>query len=111
MTEKKKRTDVNRPPAVSISSKLHAGSINADPRAQYLMDDAFYGSKRLCAAILKGGRFHGPLTEAQQIEAIEYAHDVEIKGDTNRTRTVTRVINKAPRPLLGGRWANGEPIK
>jgi hypothetical protein len=103
---KKKRTDVNRPPSVNTNSKLHKGMLSADPRAQYLMDNAFHGSKRLCAAILKTGRTHGPMTEAQQIEAIEYAHDVEIGGEI-----VRRVINKPPRPLLGARWVNGEPIK
>lgn len=37
------------------------------------------GSKALCAAILKSGRLHGPLTIERQLQAIEYAHDVELK--------------------------------
>jgi len=106
LPEKKKRTDVNRPPAVSISSKLHKGALSADPRAQYLMDNVFHGSKRLCAAILKTGRTHAAMTEAQQIEAIEYAHDVEIGG-----AIIRRVINKPPRPTLGVRWDNGGVVK
>lgn len=38
---------------------------------------ATFGSKDLCAAILATGKTHGPMTEAQQIAAIEYAHDIE----------------------------------
>jgi hypothetical protein len=38
---------------------------------------ATLGSKDLCAAILAAGKTHGPMTEAQQIAAIEYAHDIE----------------------------------
>ena len=37
------------------------------------------GSKALCAAILKSGKLHGPLTVEKQLQAIEYAHDVELK--------------------------------
>jgi hypothetical protein len=35
------------------------------------------GSRRLCAAILKSGRTHGPCDIRK---AIGYAHNVEIKG-------------------------------
>jgi hypothetical protein len=41
---------------------------------------AVNGSKDLCAAILATGKTHGPMTEAQQIAAIEYAHSVVRKG-------------------------------
>jgi hypothetical protein len=34
------------------------------------------GSKALCAAILKSGKLHGPMTPEVQIEAVKYAHDV-----------------------------------
>jgi len=34
------------------------------------------GSKALCAAILATGRTHGPMTEAAQMEAVRYAHDI-----------------------------------
>ena len=37
------------------------------------------GSKALCAAIMRSGRWHRPLTLAQELEAIEYAHDVELR--------------------------------
>jgi hypothetical protein len=37
------------------------------------------GSKALCAAILKTGKLHGPMTIEKQLQAIEYAHDVELK--------------------------------
>ncbi|RPI58620.1 MAG: hypothetical protein EHM48_09960 [Planctomycetaceae bacterium] len=51
--------------------------IDADVRLS-----ATLGSKDLCAAILATGRTHGPMTEAQQIAAIEYAHDIEYIGGT-----------------------------
>lgn len=38
---------------------------------------ATLGSKDLCAAILAAGKTHGPMTEAQQIAAVEYAYDIE----------------------------------
>jgi hypothetical protein len=41
---------------------------------------ATIGSKDLCAAILATGKTHGPMTEAQQIAAVEYAHDIEYIG-------------------------------
>jgi hypothetical protein len=34
------------------------------------------GSKDLCAAILATGKTHGPMTEAQQIAAVKYAHRI-----------------------------------
>jgi hypothetical protein len=36
-----------------------------------------FGSKALCAAILAAGRTHGPMTEAEQIEAVRYAHGIK----------------------------------
>lgn len=35
------------------------------------------GSKDLCAAILATGKTHGPMTDEQQIAAVEYAYDIE----------------------------------
>lgn len=43
---------------------------------------ATLGSKDLCAAILATGKTHGPMTEAQQIAAVEYAHDIEYINGT-----------------------------
>lgn len=37
------------------------------------------GSKALCAAILKSGKLHGPMTVEQQLQSIEYAHNVTLK--------------------------------
>jgi hypothetical protein len=42
------------------------------------MDRLRQGSKDLCAAILRTRKLHGPMTEAQQIEAVEYAHDIKM---------------------------------
>lgn len=41
---------------------------------------ATIGSKDLCAAILATGKTHGPMTEAQQIAAVEYAYGIEYIG-------------------------------
>jgi hypothetical protein len=40
------------------------------------LDSLRFGSKALCAAILRTGRTHRPMTEAEQIEAVRYAHDI-----------------------------------
>jgi len=53
----------------------------ATPKSDYdIRVSAVNGSKDLCAAILATGKTHGPMTEAQQIAAIEYAHSVERNG-------------------------------
>lgn len=36
------------------------------------------GSKALCAAILRTRKLHGPMSPDQQIEAVEYAHDIKM---------------------------------
>ena len=52
-----------------------------EPKSDYdIRVSATNGSKDLCAAILATGTTHGPMTEAQQIAAIKYAHDVEYIG-------------------------------
>ena len=52
-----------------------------EPRTDYdIRVSATNGSKDLCAAILATGKTHGPMTEAQQIAAIKYAHHVEYNG-------------------------------
>lgn len=43
------------------------------------MDRLQEGSKALCAAILKSGKLHGPMTVEQQLQSIEYAHNVTLK--------------------------------
>jgi hypothetical protein len=43
------------------------------------MEGLQQGSKALCAAILKTGKLHSPMTMEQQLQAIEYAHDVTLK--------------------------------
>lgn len=68
--------------------------IGIEPKMRQIVEDAFFGSKNLCAAILATGRTHGPMTPAQQVAAIEYAHSVKII-DT----FVQRVPNKPPRVL------------
>lgn len=51
------------------------------PRTDYeIRVAATNGSKDLCAAILATGKTHGPMTEAQQIAAIEYAHSIVRNG-------------------------------
>jgi hypothetical protein len=42
-------------------------------------EDLQEGSKALCAAIMRSGRWHRALTLEQELDAIEYAHDVELR--------------------------------
>lgn len=42
------------------------------------MDRLQEGSKALCAAIMRTGRWHSPMTLADELAAIEYAHDVKL---------------------------------
>lgn len=73
--------------------------IGADPKTRQMIEDAFYGSKNLCAAILATGRGHGPMTQEQQIAAIEYAHSVSVT-DVG----MVRVPSKPPRKLRLTDW-------
>jgi hypothetical protein len=41
-------------------------------------DDIKQGSKDLCAAILRTGKLHRPMTMEEQIAAVEYAHDIKL---------------------------------
>ena len=43
------------------------------------MEDLQQGSKDLCAAIMRSGKWHRPMTIAEELDAIEYAHDVTLK--------------------------------
>ena len=51
------------------------------PKSDYdIRVAATNGSKDLCAAILATGKTHGPMTEAQQIAAVKYAHNISYIG-------------------------------
>ena len=73
--------------------------IGADPKTRHMIEDAFYGSKNLCAAILATGKTHGPMTSEQQAAAIEYAHGISIT-DVG----MVRVPSKPPRRLRLTDW-------
>ena len=73
--------------------------IGADPKTRHIIEDAFYGSKNLCAAILATGKTHGPMTREQQISAIEYAHSVKVTEIG-----LMRVASKPPRTLRISDW-------
>jgi hypothetical protein len=70
-------------PARIAQSKLtevtHDNRNVIDQTTVNYMERLQQGSKALCAAILKSGRLHGPLTIADELDAIEYAHDVKLK--------------------------------
>ena len=40
------------------------------------------GSKALCAAILRSGKLYSTLSQAAQVEAVEYAYDVTTRIHT-----------------------------
>jgi hypothetical protein len=58
--------------------------------------DLVEGSKALCAALLRSGKLHGPMTTEQQIDAVKYAHDI-----THDVR-LPRRPRAAPRNVLWG---------
>lgn len=81
------------------SSGVDTSPIGIDPKTTHIIQDAFFGSKNLCAAILASGKTHGPMTEEQQTAAIEYAHSVKFVGVTAQ-----RVRNEPPRRLRLVDW-------
>jgi hypothetical protein len=87
LDEAKPTTNVDRSP------------IGVEPKMHRIIEDAFFGSKNLCAAILASGRTHGPMTPEQQLAAIQYAHSVKIT-DT----LVRRVSSIPPRTLRLVDW-------
>lgn len=85
--------------AANPSTNVDRSPIGLEPKMRHIIEDAFFGSKNLCAAILATGRTHGPLTPEQQIAAVEYAHSVKVT-DT----VVKRVSNTPPRTLRLSDW-------
>lgn len=73
--------------------------IGLEPKMRQIIEDAFFGSKNLCAAILASGRTHGPMTPEQQLAAIQYAHSVKITD-----AAVQRVSSIPPRTLRLVDW-------
>ena len=90
-------------PAIRIgktpSSGVDTSPIGIDPKTTNIIEDAFFGSKNLCAAILATGKTHGPMTQEQQTAAIEYAHSVKFV-DT----VAHRVRSDPPRRLRLVDW-------
>jgi len=77
----------------------NTSAIGGDCKTRHMIEDAFFGSKKLCAAILATGKTHGPMTPAQMTAAIEYAHNVVIVD-----KMVKRVKNRPPRTLRLVDW-------
>lgn len=86
-------------PSTEVFSTVDKSPIGADPKTRQMIEDAFYGSKNLCAAILATGKAHGPMTPEQQIAAVEYAHSVSVT-DVG----MVRVPSKPPRKLRLTDW-------
>ena len=59
-------------------SKLHEGPVYTDPKVTQYENSCFWGSRDLCRAILKTGKMHRKMTEAEQVEAVSYAYNVDI---------------------------------
>ena len=81
------------------TTNVDRSPIGVDPKTRHMIEDAFYGSKNLCAAILATGRTHGPMTQEQQTAAIEYAHSIKFVGIVAQ-----RVRSKPPRTLRLVEW-------
>ena len=80
-------------------SGVDTSPIGVEAKTRHIIDDAFFGSKNLCAAILASGKTHGPMTQEQQTAAIEYAHSVKFVGITPQ-----RVRSVPPRRLRLVEW-------
>ena len=82
-------------PKTMAQSKLTrltlADRLVADQSTIRYLNNLRAGSKALCAAILKSGKLHGPMTLEAQIEAVKYAHEVT-HAATPRPRTKPRVV-------------------
>lgn len=59
------------------ASKLMEGPSYTDQAFVKMRDDCVRGSRKLAAAVLRTGKMYGPMSEAKQIEAIEYAYGVK----------------------------------
>jgi len=81
------------------SSGVDTSPIGIDPKTTHIIEDAFFGSKNLCAAILATGKTHGPMTQEQQTAAIEYAHSVKFINTVAQ-----RVRSEPPRRLRLADW-------
>lgn len=72
-------TEEHAPPTVKkVKTPGDMSPIASDVRIRQMIDDAFLGSRNLCAAILATGKTHGPMTPKQQKAAFEYANSVII---------------------------------
>lgn len=67
-------------------SKLMEGPSYTDHSFVNMRNNFIRGSRLLAAAVLKSGKLYGPMSEAAQIEAVEYAYDVNVtlKGKNSK---------------------------
>ena len=95
----KRRTSTTTKKVKTPTKGVDTSPIGVEPKMRQIIEDAFYGSKNLCAAILATGRMHGPMTPEQQIAAIEYAHSVKVTDSIAH-----RVPSTPPRVLRLVDW-------
>lgn len=72
----KPKADRNVAPRPSTFSLLTRGVEHRDAKMDAMVRNMKFGSRDLCKAILATGRTHGPMTEAEQIEAVRYAYNL-----------------------------------
>lgn len=96
---KQRRTSLTIKKVKTSTSGPDKSAIGVEPKMRQIIEDAFFGSKNLCAAILATGKTHGPMTQEQQTAAIEYAHSIKFV-DT----VAQRVSNIPPRTLRIVEW-------
>lgn len=63
-------------PQATGVSLLTRGVEHRDAKMDAMTFNFKIGSRDLCKAILATGRTHGPMSEAAQIEAVEYAYNL-----------------------------------
>ena len=79
MSRKRNRYAPSRIAQSKLTQVTAANRNVIDQTTVNYMEDLQEGSKALCAAIMQAGKWHRPLTLAQELDAIEYAHGVTLK--------------------------------
>lgn len=72
----KPKSDRNVAPRPASFSLLTRGVEHRDLKMDAMALNYKLGSRDLCKAILATKRTHGPMTEAEQIEAVKYAYNL-----------------------------------
>ena len=79
MTRKRNRYAPARIAQSKLTEVTHDNRNVIDQTTVNYMEDLHEGSKALCAAIMRSGKWHRPMSIAEELDAIEYAHGVKLE--------------------------------